>query len=80
MTTLSQNGLDLSGFPDMAKSELMTFYDFLVYKYNLVSTDEKRPNSKEPRFARFLDEPVSVTHWKKYSREELHAREELHER
>jgi len=74
MTTLSQNVLDISGLPDMAKTELMSFYEFLVYKYNLVSADEKRQNTHKTRFSRFLAEPVPVAHWKKYSREELHER------
>jgi len=74
MTTLSQNILDISALPDMAKTELITFYEFLFYKYNIVSTDEKRQTGSERRFASFLAEPIRVNHWKKYSRDELHER------
>lgn len=71
---LLQSTIDLSVLPDMARTELIDFYEFLACKYVPVSTEVKRKEPKERRFARFLAEPICVDRWRTYTREELHER------
>jgi hypothetical protein len=69
-----QGTIDLSVLPDMARTELIDFYEFLAYKYIPVSSEVKKERSKEKRFARFLAESIHVENWRTYTREELHER------
>jgi hypothetical protein len=64
--------IDISALPDIAKIEILDFYQFLFNKYggNLVSQETK---SKEPRYSKFLSNPIKIKNFHFYSRDELYA-------
>ncbi len=67
--------IDISTLPDIAKIEILDFYQFLINKYGSSSqqvTQEAKP--KGERFSKFLSNPIKVKEFHIYSREELYER------
>jgi len=65
-----QPELLFANLPDRAEEELISFYSYLLYKYNI-------PNFRSPdeeKFATFIHSPIKIDSSIKFSREELHER------
>jgi len=62
--------LFFSQLPDKAEEEISEFLLFIIYKYNL---SIELPN-KKIRFKNFIENPVQVQEYRKFTREELHER------
>ncbi len=65
--------IDISGLPEIAKIEILDFYQFLFMKYGGNSKQTSNENKvKEKRFSKILSNPIKVKDFKIYPREELY--------
>ena len=67
--------IDISALPDIAKIEILDFYQFLFNKYGNSSNQAPQESRlKEARYSKFLSNPIKVKDFRIYSREELYER------
>ena len=67
--------IDISGLPEIAKIEILDFYQFLNNKYGSKSENAKlESKSSELRYLKFLSNPIKVKDFRIYSRDELYER------
>lgn len=67
--------IDISALPDIAKIEILDFYQFLFNKYGSNSKQvTQKTKLKEARYSKFLSNPIKVKDFRIYSREELYDR------
>lgn len=68
----SQTIINISDLPEIAKIELLDFYEFLRTKHKFYS--KKETESKSFPLSRFVLNPIKVNKICRYSRDELHER------
>ena len=65
-----KNLIDISELPEVARAELLDFYEFLKARHSAKNS----PKSNKPPLETFIANPIKVDKIKKYSRDELHVR------
>jgi hypothetical protein len=64
--------INISDLPEIARTELLDFYDFLKMKYE--TSSEKRFEAGRFPLSRFISSPIKISKREKYSRDDLHER------
>ncbi len=70
----SETILDIAILPEMARIEILDFYDFLKQKYGATSEKFCGEDQKTKVLGKFLKNKIKVGKIQKFTREELHER------
>lgn len=62
--------LFFSQLPEKAEEEISEFLYFIICKYNL----SRELSDNKIRFKNFIENPIQVKNYKKFTKEELHER------
>ena len=70
----SETILDIAILPEMARIEILDFYDFLKQKYGAASEKFCGDDQKTKVLGKFLKNKIKVGKIQRFKREELHER------